>query len=245
MARSSVLAIARSFAGSKGIAQPASLQGSNDAQVIQMLSLMNELPDDLMARKKWQVNRFQLQFASLAQEDQGTLDSLTGEIGFLALVPDTMWDLSVTLPIKGAMNPDEYAAYKAQVRSDPWPRYILMQDHLLIWPAPAAGHQIGVFVQTEWFARSSAGVPQQYFVKDTDTLCFPDAVARQWLNWKWKEAKGLDYAESFRLYEAALASISLTEAAPRTAYSTRGARGYPGPFGYSIPIGNWPLTNGP
>lgn len=64
----------------------------------------------------------------------------------------------------------------------------------------------------EWFDAlwvRDAGAPKQYVTKDTDTFVLNDALPLAWLAWKWKSAKGLEYAEDFNVYERLVNMLAL------------------------------------
>lgn len=199
-----VLSICQSFARRQGLPSPTYAIGNPDAQVAQMIGLLEEFVDDLITRGMWQIATREAVFTSIAAESQGNiLDIASG--GYRGIVPDTFFDRTQMLEVPVAISPQEWQVRKALNLTGPLYQARIRGGQLLFTPAPPAGHTMAFEYYSENFVNSldSGGNPitVRYPDRDDNTFIVNDSLAIAYLRWAWKEQKGLDYAEDFRKYE--------------------------------------------
>ena len=211
MART-LVQIVQEARGRLGQPLPSSVIGNTDAGIIQCLGLLNEFLEDLQTRRMWSLNTMEATWTATAVEDQGSVDTLF-PYGFEGMVEDTFFDRSTMLPIRGSMNPQEWANRKARAFSGPLPAFRIRNGHLLMNPPPAVNHVLAVEYFSSYFVKNGTTL-KKVWSADDDVCALDDNLPVAYLKWAWKCAKGLDYAEDFRRYEGLLESKALRDARP-------------------------------
>lgn len=235
----SLLDLITVFCERTGLRVPTTVMGSTDAQIVQARALLEEEGHDLSSRGLWSGLIQETSFPTTAAEDQGSLDDLASN-GFRMIVQDTIWDRSNQLPICGPMSPQEHQARLSLAATGPRYRFRIRGGKLLVNPVPTAGLTwYFEYVTEHWILDASSGDGKRYFTADTDVPTLPSSLLLLGLRWRWKAAKGLEYAELQRTYE-----IQVKDALARDGSKhdlemgkpTRRTR--PGVF---VPEGNWDL----
>lgn len=236
-----LLQIVQEFCGVRALPVPSVVIGSPDPQIIQIKGLLNNWLTDLVTRRMWSVNTIQAQLTTLAQEDQGSINTIA-PFGFVNIVPETMFDRTQRLPVYGGTSPQEWQARKAFNITGPYYQFRLRQDRLLFTPSSPSGHEVYFEYFSNYFVRLAAdGTPKKFWTLDTDLPALDDTLALAWLQWAWPKAKGFEYAEDFAQYERLLAMYSAGDNAPPTLnLAGRTCDLRPGIF---VPAGSWPVSN--
>lgn len=197
----SVLSSIQYVCGRTGIPVPATVFGSTDNQIIQMMRLFEEEGNDLAQRGAWQGITFEATHTSLAAEDQGAIATIASN-GFRYIKNETIWDRTDKLPILGPIDPIEWQGLKALAISGPRYRYRIRGGKLLINPVPTAGKTWAFeYVSKNWLTDSTGVTYRQYVGADADLILLPEELVIMGLRWRWLREKGLEYAELFRTYE--------------------------------------------
>lgn len=84
--------------------------------------------------------------------------------------------------------------------------WIILGGQILFHPAPTSQAAFP-YISTEW-ARSEDGTAKSEFTADNDTFVLSERLLTLGLIWRWKDQKGLEYAEDMANYELALARES-------------------------------------
>jgi hypothetical protein len=187
--------------GRFGVPVPASVLGTTDSQVLQMLRLLEEEGNDLSMRGEWEQLTLEASHATTAVEDQGALTGIATN-GFRYIKNDTIWDRTDRLHVLGPVSSVNWQALKAVVTTGPRYQFRIRGGKLLVNPAPTAGHEWKFeYISKNWILGADGTTYKQYFTLDTDTILLPEDLVLMGLRWRWKKEKGLDYAEDFRTYE--------------------------------------------
>lgn len=210
MATKTALAIVRSVAPRLGIATPNTATGSTDVQVQQLLALVNEEGQELAARLDWQELTYPVTFPAVAVTAQGSISTLIsanlGAISFRKILNDTMWNLTKRVKITGPLTAAQFnLATAANTPVGPWSEYRIRLNSLYLYPPPDAGDSIRFeFVTDSWVVNASADTQKAAFTADDDYCLLDARLIELGAIWRWKAAKGLDYAQSFQNYENAV-----------------------------------------
>jgi hypothetical protein len=235
-----VLSIAQSFARRQGLPQPTFVAGNSDAQVAQILGLLEEFCDDLVDRCGWEINTKEAVFVSTADEDQGLMSAIATD-GYRGMIPRTFFDRTQRLEVPVAITPEEWQMRKTLGITGPLYQARIRGGHLLFIPPPAAGHTMAFEYYSEWFVTATDGSGKKYPTADSDTFTVNDTLPIAFLRWKWKSDKGLDYAEDFRKYEIA---VNGEKARLRVKQNVRLDSNYQDARpGIVVPPGSWPISN--
>lgn len=240
-AYTTLLDVIRRFMERTGLPKPAFSIGNTDAQVAQILGLLEEATEELVMRnaRGWQILTREAVFVTKAQEVQGSLSELAP--GFRAVTNDTLFNRTTRLPIYGPLLPMERQATKALQTAGPYYRYWIANDQLHLYPTPPAGQTIAFeYTSTAcWSDGQSPATYSEYPTTDTAICLFPKPVVIAQLRWRWKKEKGLEYAQDFDSAELLL-NAAIAADGTRRVVDLGGTELVARP-GIMIPTGSWPL----
>ena len=186
------------------INRPTTVVGSQDQQVQQILALANREGKELAAREGisggWPQLRKEHTITTVASQEN--YDFPTDLQYFMNT---TSWDRSQHWPLRGPISPQEWQILKSGVIGSTGPRrrFRIMAGQIYFDPAPEVSSDTFVieYYSDTWCA-SSGGSAQRLWASDTDVPILPDDCFILGLQWRFRRAKGLDYAEEFNAYEA-------------------------------------------
>jgi len=197
----SLLSIVQTVTAELSLATPATVAGSTDRQVAQLMALTNQAGRELASDHAWQALIDEQTFATVAAETQPT--ALPADLD--RFIPGTFFNRSTRREIVGPLSPRQYQWIKAQpIFSTVWLAYRERDGAFLMQPPPPAGETVAYeYVSNAW-AQSSTGTPQTAFAADTDTALIDEALIALSLKWRFLRAKGLDYAEEMETFSRQL-----------------------------------------
>lgn len=136
---------------------------------------------------------------------------------FKRLLPDTIWNQTTDRKVAGPIDDVEWAiANGVPITSGICQYAMIRYDGFHIFPAPTAADTIAYdYVINTPVQATGAGAYKTAFSVDTDVYLLGDRLLTLGVVWRYKAAKGRDYAEDMKSYEMALAA---------TAASMRGSR---------------------
>lgn len=235
----SLLTIVQDVCGEIGIPIPTSVVGNNSELVQQLFRLAKREGQELSTGASvalsydWQVLQSEATWTSTATESQGALSTLAP--GFEYIINDTVFDRTQQWQLPGPLSQQVWQWRKATTASGPYPEWRIQGGTLYMYPVPTAGHTMVFEYQSSYWCQDNAGTPKATWTVDTDTSRIDEELVKLGLIWRFRKAKGLDYAEDFRSYQ-----ISVTHAIARDGGKPRlsmdnAARAQR----ISVPEGNW------
>jgi hypothetical protein len=197
-----------------GLPRPIAAIGTTDPQVATLLQLAQNSGRDLAAEWPWQKLTQRRTFPALAQEAQ------TGEppsdYDRFALI-QRIWDINRKTWLVGPLNPDEWDAVTT------WPvatypaKWCLLQGVINIFPTPTTDDSFKyTYISKNWVRPADGSSDTDSWRNDTDTSLLPERLLEYALIWRWKQAKGLDYAEDQATYEREREKAQARDRGPRT-----------------------------
>lgn len=233
-----LLELIQEFTTRTGIPKPTYVVGNTDPQVLQLLSLLNEVIEELM-EKDWTALTQEATFVTTAAEDQGAVATLAPN-GFKWVLQETIFNRTLRLPIFGPIVAAKWQALKTLPNAGPFYKYRIVRGRLLFNPPAAAGHTCAFEYASKYCILTVDGTTYKgYPTADTDNFLLDDTLFLAGLRWKWKYEKGLDYAEEFRRYEE-LVNNAKGRDGTKPALSMDGGSDQFKP-GIFVPSGNWSL----
>ena len=225
-----------------GIVRPSSVIGSSDQQIRQLLGLAQQEGKELARRHNWQLLTVEKTFTSIAAETQ------TGVIpaDFDRGLNDTFYNRTSVRPVQGPLDPVEWQSYKASLTPLVFDAFRIRGGALLLAPTPSAGVSYAYeYVSTYWVAVAAATttLAKASWTIDTDVGILSEELMTDGVVWRFLRAKGLDYAEAFRTYEAQVMLAMARDGGKRKVNmvgSMSGARNRPRYPNY--PDGSWPVS---
>lgn len=237
----SLLTVVQQFCTRTGLPVPNAVIGSGDNQLLQLVGLANEVVEDLCDRWTWQNLTREALFTTVNGEDQGNIEVIAPN-GFLRILQETIFNRSLRLPIFGPLWAQDWQALKALPTTGPFNKYRIRGNRLLFMPPGTAGQQCAFEYATSFSILDNDGTTyKSAFTEDADTFILDERLLQAGLRWKWKEEKGLDYAEDFRRYEQLANNAAGRDGSKPRLNLAGGNQDYqPGIW---VPSGNWNVSN--
>lgn len=235
-----LLEIVTDLCGRQNLPVPTTVYGTADAQIRQIMRLLEEGCNDLAVRGGWQGLTFEASLTTTATEDQGAMATIASN-GFRYIKNQTIWSRTRRLPVCGPLDAQEWQMLKALFVNGPYYQFRIRGDHLLVNPTPPAGESwYFEYLSKNWILAVDGITYKRRFTADTDTILLPDDIALQDLRWRWKKEKGMDYAEDMRTAEMQMKdALGRDGGKPNLSMDGESRRGpVPGVF---VSPGSWPL----
>lgn len=221
-----------------GITAPTSFVASQDPQIQQLIGLANEEGQELSARYPWGGITIEKTFSTVATESQGAITTLAGS-DFRYILNDIMWNRSLLRPVFGPISPQYWQELKARSITGPWAQFRIRGGNVLFIPAPVVGNTVAFeYVSKNWVTVAAGGTAAAWSA-DADTGLLDEEIMAFGVIWRWKQVKGLSYAEDFNKYEGVV-NDQMARDGGKPMLNLNGDGGsYPA--GTIVPIGSWPL----
>lgn len=234
----SLLSIVQKAAVRLGLTPPQAAFSSPDQTIQQLVAFAQDAGDDLRERWTWR----NLKSSNTTITGNGATAQFPLPANFATLSPsDTFISSSYpTLTMPGPVNEEDLLRLKALPVSVQPSCWRLINNNVEFFPVLAAG-EVATFVyaQAPWILDQDGVTRKLEWTADTDTSVITERLVRLGTIWMWKRAKGLDYAEEFRSYEASFDINSGQENTGREISTTQilepadtwypGIISYPGP----------------
>lgn len=110
-------------------------------------------------------------------------------------------DESPQLPLR-MVTDDEMLAMKVSQTDPVTPVWRLIGEKIEFYPAPDSGDLLKTeYRTTKWIYDESETTRKARWTADTDVAAIPERLITLGLVWRYKQAKGFDYAEDYRTYQ--------------------------------------------
>jgi hypothetical protein len=196
-----------------GLPAPSQAVSSTDPNVQKFVAYAQDIGDELRERFFWR----NLNIAGqISGDGSTTLFSLPGDWSSLSPGQQFFSSLYPTLPIYGPVTNEQLAQMKSSPSFPTRPVWRVIGGTLEMWPALGSGEIVTFnYYSTNWVSNAAGTVRQPNFQLDSDFSLIDEIVLRRGLIYRWKQAKGLDYAEAFRSYQMSLDRAAGREDAER------------------------------
>jgi hypothetical protein len=234
-----LLIVIQDAADRLGIVRPSSAIGSADQQVRQLVGLANQEGKVLSKRHAWQSLQKEKTITATATETQAS--AIPAD--FDRFLNGTFYNRTLNRRVEGPLTPQEWQSYKASTSTVLFDAFRQRGDALLLAPTPNAGDSYAFeYVSTYWVATAAASTTpaQAVWMADTDVGILSEDIMTDGVVWRFLKAKGLDYAEPFRTYEAQV-MLAMSKDGGKRSVNMASSRVAPRP-GVLVPDGNWPLS---
>lgn len=233
-----LLTIIQDACNQAGLSAPSSVVGNTDLTAKQMLALSNRSGKMLAQRFEWQELVVEATHTTIAAELQGAVEAILP--GFNWYLYETMWNRTNRNYLWGPLYPKEWQFLKASNVSGPFPEFRIRDKNLYFLPVTSAGETIGLEYVSRYWCESSGGTDQERWAADTDVGKLSEDMLTLDLVWRFKAAKGFDYAEDKLEAEAYINNAMARSGARRKVNLAGDSRAYPDtPYGLRVQDGSW------
>jgi hypothetical protein len=195
-----------------GIPRPTAVIGSTDQQVLALLGYAQQEGKELARRGAWQALTAEQTFLSVASQTQ------TGAVpaDLDRFIQETFYNRTRKRQVIGPLSPQEWQAQLAITATVVYDTFRQRGNDILMIPTPPAGDTYAYeYVSKNW-CTSAAGTAQPAWLADSDTAKLDEELFILGLVWRFRQAKGFDYAEAFRTYETQVAQALARDGDKRT-----------------------------
>jgi len=177
---------------------------SNDAQTVQMRSLLNALGKEILREFPWQALRIEGSITTVATLQQSALPA---DFGYI--VNDSMWNRTLNRQIAGPLSPQEWQREQAgPVVTSVEFAFRIMGNYFYITPTPTAGQSVYYeYVSKYWATDSTGATPKIAMTADADLSLLDEELLTLGIMWRFLSAKGMDYSQPFADFQTRLKSL--------------------------------------
>ena len=172
---------------------------STDSAVRQLVSLANEEGRSLSRHPHWA-------WEAITKEKTFTATATTTQTGaiesdFDRIINDTMMNRSAQRRVTGPLTPEEWQAQQALTTQLLTDAYRIRGGDLLLIPTPTAGDTYAYEYLSKNWCETSGGAGNSSWQNDSDVGVLREDLMLLGIIWRYRKAKGYDYAEEFRTYQ--------------------------------------------
>jgi hypothetical protein len=182
-----------------GQPQPSSAISNTDPTVAKFVAFAQIEVDTTGSDYNWRNMNIAMQ---LTGDGTTTLYSLPSDFERI-LQGQALWSTKYpSIPLQGPISSQDLLALRALPVMPVRPVWRLIGSTLEIWPALSSGELVnGEYKSANPISSSDATTRRARWSADSDFTLFPEVILKLGLIWRWKQSKGLDYAEDFRTYQ--------------------------------------------
>jgi hypothetical protein len=180
-----------------GLPQPTVALSNTDLTVLQFVAFAQKEADETWTDFNWRQSRIP---AQLVGDGTTTLFALPSDFERMLAGP-SLWSAKYpSIPLQW-ISDLELLALKALPVMPVRPVCRLIGGTLEIWPALASTETVSLeYYSTNPLCSSDGLTRKPRWTSDSDFSLFPEGVLMRGVIWRWKQSKGLDYAEDFRTW---------------------------------------------
>jgi hypothetical protein len=234
----SFISMIQEVCGRIGIVKPNAVISNTDPQIIQLASIANGEGQDLARRYAWQILQKETSFTTVATQVQGAIGTIAP--GYRYIINDTIWNRSLRRPVFGPNSPQTWQQQKAFNINGPWNQFRIQNDNINFFPTPTAGQSCFFeYISKYWCTSQDGSASRTSWLADSDVGLLDEEIMQLGIIWRWKQTKGLQYAEDMASYERFVADATARDGGKQRlnlAGSTHDL--YPAIL---VPAGSWPL----
>lgn len=234
----SLLSIIQDAAREIGLPKPTTAFGNIDENIAQLVRLSNKEGNELVLKNDWQALQKEQTFTSLAQETQTAM--IPSDFGHF--INETFYNRTRKRTLAGPLTPQEWQVQKSLTSTVVIDAFRQRGNNILVVPVPPAGDTFAFeYVSKYWVDTDDDGIGEaSAWAADTDVSLLDEELVTQGVIWRYKMARGFDYAEDFRTYEMTFQRLKGDDGGRRTLDLGR-SHMVRRPVAPQVPEGSWNL----
>lgn len=195
----SLLSIIQDAADRLGLIRPSTVIGNTDENARVLRGLAQEEGKQLYDRHTWQVLQTEHTFSTADGTASYALPS-----GFDQLIKDTVFNRTRRRRMVGDLSPSQWQETQASLVTMINPAFRIRNNLFYISPTPTSIETVAYEYMSINWCQSSLAVGQSAWAADTDTGVLSEELMTLGVIWRFRSAKGFDYAEDMNNYEIAV-----------------------------------------
>lgn len=195
-----ILSVIQEACKAVGLDVPDAVASATDRRYVEMLSVANEMAERIAGGADWQALSTIGTFTGDGSATEFDLPSNYDRMPAKA----QMWSSSLSAPLSHIEGLDRWLGLDVQSFDFVVHAWTIYGGKVHIKPALATGVTAKFFYISNGFVVPASGANKSAFTADEDTFILDERLLKLGIIWRWKERKGLDYAESMADYEEAL-----------------------------------------
>lgn len=177
--------------------RPTAVFGSTVREHLELAALANEMAAMIASAHEWQV----LQRIATITGDGTTVDfDLPSDFDRM-LTETQLWSSVIDGPLLPIRDRDDWLNAITKDYDFMANAWIIYAGQIHFRPALDAAETVQYFYQSNLWGRNAASTNIAEFTADTDTFRLDERLLKLGIIWKWREMKGLPYAEDLATYE--------------------------------------------
>lgn len=228
-----VLDVLQGVAPKIGLSRPEAVYGSTDRKLIELGDFANEVAEAIAWRHDWTL----LKSIQTYTGDGATEDfDLPSDFQRFAKSPELFLSTNGA-PLEHVESQDQWLSMDISNTTSPFNRWIVYGGQVHIQPALDTGITVKHWYMSNLIVAPNSGSNKTSFTADTDSFRLDDRLLRLGVIWKWRETKGLAYAEALEAFEDAFSEVAGADGGPAMLKVGRGvlppgtSLAYPWPLG--------------
>ena len=190
--------------------KPSAVYGSTTREHIELANIANEMAAMIAASHEWQI----LNKIAVITGDGTTEDfSLPSDFDRM-LDKSQLWSTSLETPLSPISDRDQWLELDIKSFDFVINAWIIYGGQIHIKPALSTGVQVKYWYQSNLWGLNGA-TPISEFTADTNTFRIDERLLKLGIIWRWREMKGLPYAEDLATYERLLAKLAMRDKGSR------------------------------
>lgn len=190
--------------------KPSAVYGSTTREHIELANIANEMAAMIAASHEWQI----LNKIAVITGD-GTTEDFAPPSDFDRMLDKSqLWSTSLETPLSPISDRDQWLELDIKSFDFVINAWIIYAGEIHIKPALSTGVQVKYFYQSNLWGLNGA-TPISEFTADTNTFRIDERLLKLGIIWKWREMKGLPYAEDLATYERLLAKLAMRDKGSR------------------------------
>lgn len=215
----SLLTIIQNAARALNISVPTTVVGNTDLNTALLLRLAQEEGKELARRHDWQKITKEKTFTTTAAAVQAS--SIASDFDRFVFGVE-IWNRTLSQKYRGPISSQAWQRLQVGQAGGIVGWWRLRGGDLLIYPSPTAGQTAAYeYVSNQW-CESSGGTDQSAWAADTDTGILSEDLMTLGIIWRWKQTKGLAYAEEMATYERELEKAAGRDRGPGVIQTSTG-----------------------
>ena len=190
--------------------KPSAVYGSTTREHVELANIANEMAAMIAASHEWQI----LNKIAVITGD-GTTEDFALPADFDRMLDKSqLWSTSLETPLSPISDRDDWLELDIKTFDFVINAWIIYAGEIHIKPALSTGVQVKYFYQSNLWGLNGS-TPISEFTADTNTFRIDERLLKLGIIWKWREMKGLPYAEDLATYERLLAKLAMRDKGSR------------------------------